>query len=586
MLRSASVVAILFPLGLAAAADPPGVAIVPRPAVVEPRAGRFVLRADSVIVVERALENEARLLAATLAPATGYALEVALARSPRQLRRRRGLCRKKPRDPSACRSWIWLTTVRSRRIDPEAYRLDVLPGGVVVRARDGAGAFYGTQSFRQLLPPAIFSPAFVPATEWSAPGLRVVDRPRFGWRGAMLDSARHFMPKEAVKKLIDLLAVHKLNRFHWHLSDDQGWRIQIQKYPRLTEIGSSRAQSPVRMLPHGAFLNFFVNGFLTGRPTTFDGAAHAGFYTQEDVREIVAYAAERHVAVVPEIDMPGHISSAIAAYPELGNTGQPIPVQIDFGIHPDILNVREETFAFFQDVLDEVMGLFPGDFLHLGGDEVRMTQWEQSADAQTRMAELGFTDEHQLATYFTNRMGAFVTGHGRRYIGWNEILRDGLAPDAAVMSWTSQAPGIDAARAGRDVVMAPLLETYFDHPNALPLPPVEHALLGSFVNPAGLGVFVTGVEEAYGFEPVPDELSKEEGARVLGAQGQLWSEWILDARDVERAGFPRLAALSEAVWTPVARRDFADFSSRLATHLGRLEKLDVCYFGSPAAACL
>jgi len=311
---------------------------------------------------------------------------------------------------------------------------------------------------------------------------------------------------------------------------------------------------------------------------------HGGFYTQEEVREVVAFATAHHVTIVPEIDMPGHIISAIASYPELGNTGVPIPVATTVGIHEDILNVNDSTFAFLEDVLSELLDLFPGKFVHVGGDEAPVVQWEQSADAQARMAELGITDAHQLSTYFTNRIGQFLTGRGRRWIAWNDVLKDGLDPAAAIMSWTGAGPGTEAAQAGRDVVMAPLGNTYLDHTNALPLPPAEQAVLDAAAGAGLAPLFVTTVEETYGFEPVPPELTT--GAEhILGGQAQLWTEWMLDGRDVEREGFPRLAAFSEAVWSPTEVRDYADFAARLTTHVERLSALDVCWFGSPNPAC-
>jgi len=575
---------ILLASGVSPAADPAGVPIVPRPVSIEMRDGRFVLRTDSIIVAEKAVAAEAHRLAGALAPGMGSTPRVVVTRNVAAARRRLRLCSKKARDPSRCRSWIRFDRVRRRPPAAEGYLLDVSPGVVRIQAGDEAGLFYGAESFRQLLPPTIFANAPA-ATEWAAPCVLVADEPRFRWRGAMLDSGRHFMPKAVVLKLIDLLALHKLNRFHWHLTDDQGWRLEIRKYPKLTQIGSMRAESPVRFLPHGDFLNFITNSFFGAQPTTLDGVPHGGFYTQDEVREVVAYADARHVQIVPEIDMPGHITSAIAAHPELGNTGQPIPVATTVGIHEDILNVKDETFLFLEDVLGEMLELFPGDFVHVGGDEVPVVQWEQSADAQQRMAALGLTDAHQLATYFTNRIGAFVAGRGRRYIGWNDILRDGLAPDAAIMSWTGAGPGAAAAQAGRDVVMAPLGETYFDHTNALPLPPAEQALLEAAAGAGLAPLFVTTVEEAYGFEPVPSELTPDQATHILGGQAQLWTEWMLDGRDVERAGFPRLSAFAEAVWTPAAQRDYPDFAVRLGTHLARLDALDVCYFGTSAATC-
>ncbi len=580
MIVRAAVVALSIAAGGAIAADSPDTAIIPRPASIEACDGRFVLRGDSVLVADRPASAEARRLAAALAPALGGEPSVVTRRA-----RRLHLCPKRPRTTSHCRTWLRFVRSRSRRLVAEGYELDVRPGFVTLRARDTAGLFYAAESFRQLLPPSIFA-ATPGTTEWSAPCVHVADQPRFPWRGAMLDVGRHFMPVPVVKKLIELMALHKLNRFHWHLADDQGWRIEIRKYPKLTTVGSMRAESPVRFLPHGGFLNFITNGMFGLQPTVLDGVPYGGFYTQDEIRDVVAFAAERHVQIVPEIDTPGHVTAAIAAYPELGNTGVPIPVATTVGVHDDILNVNDATFAFLEDVLDEVLDLFPGDTVHVGGDEVPVTQWQASPAAQQRMAELGLTDAHDLATYFTNRIGAFLAGRGRRWIGWNDIVRDGLAPDAEVMSWFSTTPGVEAAKAGRDVVMAPLDHTYFDYANALPLPPAEQALLdASGANPAGFPFFTTTVEEAYGFEPVPPGLTADVAQHILGGQGELWTEWMLDGRDVEMQGFPRLAALAESVWTAPERRDYADFSARLATHLLRLQALDVCYFGSAAPGC-
>ena len=560
------------------------VAIIPQPASMETCDGQFTLRTTSVLVAEKAVAAEAERLASALAPAMGAAPRVVVAKNVASARRRFKLCGRKPRANARCRTWIRFEQVKRKGPPPEGYQLDVSSGFVRIRASDAAGLFYGAESLRQLLPPTIFatSPS---ASEWTAPCVRVADAPRFQWRGAMLDVGRHFMPKAVVLKLVELMALHKLNTFHWHLTDDQGWRLQILKYPKLTEIGSMRTASPVRLLPHGDFLNFLVNGGFGGQPMQTDGVPHGGFYTQDDVREVVAFAAARHVRIVPEIDMPGHIISAIASYPELGNTGVPIPVATTVGIHEDILNVNDATFAFLEDVLSEMLDLFPGEFVHVGGDEVPVVQWEQSPDAQARMAELGLTDEHQLTTYFTNRIGQFLTGRGRRWIGWNDILKEGLDPAAAIMSWTGAGPGTQAAQAGRDVVMAPLGTNYFDHANALPLPPAEQALLEAAPGATIAPSFVTTIEEAYGFEPIPPALTPDEATHILGGQAQLWTEWMLDGRDVEREGFPRLAAFAETVWSPKDARDYADFSARLATHVDRLTALDVCWFGSPNPAC-
>jgi hexosaminidase len=582
MIVRSFVLATLLAAQIVHAAEP---TIIPRPSTVEEREGTFELQSGSVLVADRFSAGEARRLADALAPALGAPPRVMSPRQAAAARRRLGLCRKTVRLASGCLTWVRFARTRNRRIVSEGYELDVRPGVATLRARDTAGLFYAAESFRQVLPPAVFGTTLA-GEDLLAPCVRVVDQPRFRWRGAMLDSGRHFFPPAVVKKLIDLLALHKLNRFHWHLTDDQGWRLEIRKYPRLTSVGSMRAESPVRFLPHGAFLNFITNGMFGLEPTVLDGVPHGGFYTQDDVRDVVAYAAERHVQIVPEIDMPGHITSAIAAYPELGNTGVPIPVATTVGIHEDILNVEESTLVFLEDVLGEVLELFPGDTVHVGGDEVPVTQWEASPAAQQRIVELGLADAHGLATYVTNRVGTFLVGQGRRYIGWNDILRDGLAPDAAIMVWFGTTPAVDAAKAGRDVVMAPLNRTYFDYANAIPLPPDEQALLESTgANPAAFSAFTTTIEEAYAFEPIPEGLTVEDATHILGGQGQLWSEWIPDGRDLEAQGFPRLGALAEAVWTPAERRDYTDFTARLSAHLGRLDALDVCYFGRAAPQC-
>jgi hexosaminidase len=568
--------------GVALGGSAPAPAIVPRPSSIELRDGTFVLRPHSVIVADRTAAAEARLLADALAPALGAPPRVVVTRHVTATRRRLRLCTRNAGRP--CRTWIRFDRVSPRRARPEAYTLDVAPGVAVIRASEGAGWFYGAASLRQLLPAASFA-ALPASVELSAPCVRVADAPRFRWRGAMLDVARHFMPKATVLRLIDLIALHKLNRFHWHLTDDQGWRIAIDAYPRLTAVGSLRAGSPVRPLPHGDFLNFIVNGLFGLFPMEVDDVPHGGFYTQDDIREVVAYAAARHVTIVPEIDMPGHVTAAVAAYPELGNTGVPIPVATTVGIHEDILNVNDATFAFMETVLAELLALFPGEFVHVGGDEVPFVQWEQSAAAQQRMVELGLVEESQLATYFTNRIASFLTDRGRRVIAWNDVLRDGLTPTTAIMSWQGIEQGTAAARAGRDVVMAPFTETYFDHANAIPLPPDEQAILDAAPGARLAPLFVTTMEQAYAFEPVPSGLAADEAAHILGAQAQLWTEWMKDGREVERAAFPRMAAFAEVVWTAPELRDVADFTTRLASHLPRLEAMDVCYFGRSAPQC-
>jgi hexosaminidase len=517
-------------------APPPAIAIIPRPAKVTPRAGHFTLTSRTVIWTDAASAALGRQLARVLEPATGWTLPVRHGAMPAGsrivLRRDRALS----------------------RLGAEGYTLDVRPGVVTVRAPAAAGVFYGIQSIRQLLPPDIFREAPMAGVRWTMPALTVEDSPRFRWRGAHLDVSRHFMPKEFVKKYIDLLALQKMNSFHWHLTDDQGWRIEIRKYPRLTSIGGWRS------------------GTLVGPYTSdtskqvFDRETHGGFYTQTDIREIVAYARARFVNVVPEIEMPGHAQAAIAAYPWLGNAGDSVAVWGLWGVSQNILNPSDSTIAFMQDVLTEVMELFPGPYIHVGGDEAIKGQWKSTARVQERMRALGLRNEDELQSWFITQMDTFLTAHGRRMIGWDEILEGGLAPNAVVMSWRGTAGGIAAARAGHDVVMAPGSHTYLDHYQAL----------DRTKEPLAIGGFLP-LDTVYSYDPLPADLEPRFARHVLGAQGQVWAEYIKGPKNVEYMAYPRMSALAEVLWTPLGRKDYTDFLARLAVHLRRLDALDVNY---------
>lgn len=436
----------------------------------------------------------------------------------------------------------------------EGYRLEVSPSQVIIHASAPAGAFYALETVKQLLPPAVYRRAPVPGTVWAIPAVSIEDAPRFSWRGAHLDGARHFMPKEFVRKYIDLLARHKLNRFHWHLTDDQGWRLEVKKYPRLTEVASCREATVV--------------GSHNTDPAkrVFDGRRHCGFYTQDDVREIVAYAAERMITVVPEVEMPGHVQAAITAYPFLSSRPDTTPgVMQVFGVSDFILAPSDSAVAFMQDVLREVLTLFPSPWIHIGGDEADKKQWKASPAIQARIKSLGLKDEHEMQSWFVRQMDTFLSAQGRRMIGWDEILEGGLAEQATVMSWRGTSGGIAAAKAGHDVVMAPAGYTYFDHRQSR-----------DAREPLSIGGF-TPLDSAYAFEPVPSELSAAEAKHVLGAQGQLWSEYIPNPKHAEYMAFPRLSALSEVVWSRKERRNFNDFLRRLPSHLARLDAMDVNY---------
>lgn len=584
--RHAAGSAVVLLVGFVAVAGAEGrVALVPQPARVAECAGSFRLDRRTVVEANRGAAGEAERLASWLRRATGLPLPLRVVGTGRLASRgtrdasttgiRSGVMSERPGAIVVARD------ARSGDLGPEGYRLEVSERGVRLSAATAAGLFYGVQTLRQLLPPQAFAGAPEKLSVPALPCVAIEDRPRFRWRGAMLDVSRHFLPKEFVLRFLDLLALHKMNRFHWHLTDDQGWRIEIRKYPLLTQVGGFRAESPVRYLADFGFINFFANSTLStpeGRPL-LDGTPHGGFYTQSEIREVVAYARERHIEIVPEIDMPGHIQAAIAAYPELGNTGRPIEVATEWGIHEHTLNVEEETVAFVQDVLAEVIELFPGRFVHLGGDEVLTGEWEQSRAAQRRIAELGLASAAELRGWFLSRMVDFLHRNGRRAIGWNEIFEGDLDRRVAILSWIGTKPGVDAALAGHEVVMGPIGELYFDHVQGLS-PEARSVLDEIFQGRFDPAPWLTPLEQVYAFEPIPPELrNSPAAARILGAQAQLWTEFMHDGAEVEERAFPRLSALAEVVWSAPARRDFADFERRLSTHLKRLEALDVAYYG-------
>ncbi|MCQ9134322.1 beta-N-acetylhexosaminidase [Streptomyces hilarionis] len=447
-------------------------------------------------------------------------------------------------------------------LPPEGYRLSLGGPDRLIAGGSAAGVFWGAQTLRQLLGPDAFRRAPLrPGRHWDLPEITVEDEPRFRWRGLLLDVARHFMPKEGVLRYLDLMAAHKLNVFHFHLTDDQGWRVEIRRHPRLTGIGSWRSRTK----------------FGHRASPLWDDKPHGGFYTQDDIREIVAYAAERHITVVPEIDVPGHSQAAIAAYPELGNTdvasasgtdGGPLSVWDTWGISPHVLAPTEETLRFYEGVFEEVLELFPSRFVHVGGDECPKDEWRASPAAQARIRELGLPDEDGLQSWFIAHFDRWLSARGRRLVGWDEILEGGLAPGATVSSWRGYAGGIAAARAGHDVVMCPEQQVYLDHR--------QH---DGPDEPVPIG-YVRTLEDVYRFEPVAPELTPDEARHVLGAQANLWTEAMEDHTRVDYQAFPRLAAFAEVAWSGLpapAERDFAGFERRMRTHYGRLDALGVGY---------
>lgn len=510
-------------------------ALIPAPVSVDgPWRRAFVLAPDTALAAGPGTEGVARWLRSTVGAALARELPPGEAGTPGGITLRV--------DPA---------------LAPEAYRLTVT-SSVEIVGGSAAGVFWGAQTLRQLLGPDAYRKACADPGAWRGITQQVIeDAPRFGWRGLMLDVSRHFMPKDGVLRYLDLLAAHKLNVFHFHLTDDQGWRIEIKRFPKLTEVGAWRARTKYG---HRA-------------SQLWDEEPHGGYYTQDDIREIVAYAAERHIRVVPEIDIPGHSQAAIAAYPELGNTDvidtTRLSVWDTWGVNPNVLAPTDNTLRFYEGVLEEVLELFPAatsPFVHIGGDECPKDQWKASPAAQARIKELGLADEDALQSWFIRHFDRWLADRGRRLIGWDEILEGGLAPGAAVSSWRGYAGGIEAARAGHDVVMCPEQQVYLDHRQADG--PDEPMPIG----------YVRTLEDVYRFEPVPPQLTGEQAAHVLGAQANVWTEVMRDQARVDYQVFPRLAAFAEVAWSalpPPGERDFAAFERRMEAHYGRLAALGV-----------
>lgn len=503
--------------------------LLPQPVNVVREAGYFRLSQDTMIITDQETRSIGVLLANMLAPALGFLLSVV------------------PDERLHLPTISLGIDAQLAHLGQEGYRLVVTAGQVTLRAAHPAGVFYATQTLRQLLPFEIFSSTPVSRT-WTLPAVSIEDFPRFSWRGCMLDSARHFIPKQEVIKLIDVLALHKMNVLHLHLTDDQGWRIEIKKYPRLTEIGAYRRET---VIGHAR------------NPQGYDGAPHGGFYSQEDLREIVAYAADRSMTVVPEIDIPGHAQSAIAAYPEVGVSQAPVEVATTWGIHPYLYSPTEVTFQFLKDVLSEVMAIFPSTFIHIGGDEAIKDQWQGDQQTQALIKALALNDEDELQSWFLSQIGTFLADHHRRLLGWDEILEGGLPSGATVMSWRGIEGGIVAAQRRHDVVMTPTSSVYLDYYQSND--PAEPLAIGGYLP----------LDKVYAFDPVPAILTPEQARHILGAQCNLWSEYVPTTKHLEYLLFPRAIALSEVVWTPKERLEFSDFRGRLAAHEARLASLNV-----------
>ena len=510
-----------------AAATPvlPTPSLMPAPAKLQPGDGEFFVRADTRLHAEgEAAQRVARLFNGFLAAA------------------------KRPEIPldNAGSGSIRLEIAAGASPSREGYVLDVKPDGIVLRASDERGLFYGAITLLQSL-------STLADGRVAVRSLRIEDAPRFAWRGAMLDSARHFQSVDEIKRLLDAMALLKLNRFHWHLTDDQGWRIEIPKYPKLTEIGACRIPA----------------GDAGIDPATGEPAPYCGFYTQAQIRDVVAYAAARHIEVMPEFDVPGHAVAAIASYPQLGVTGKQLPVSNEWGVNSNLFNTEEETYRFFEDVLGEMVKLFPGRYVHIGGDEAVKDQWIASKRVQQQMKEQGAKDEMAMQGLLVARLERFLAAHGKRMIGWDEILEAELPESATVMSWRGTEGGLEAAKRGHDVVMAPSSVLYLDYlqtdsPNE---PPGRPALIE--------------MKQVYAFDPVPDGLAADLQHHILGLQANVWTEHMRSFARVQHAFFPRLAAVAETGWTPKARKDYASFLARLPAQLARWQAQGIEYARTP-----
>jgi hexosaminidase len=504
--------------------------IVPLPESVTLTAEVFELSTDTAICPAPGLETTARLLAERLRTATGLPFPLATEPDSGQI-----------------------TLTLDGALPASGYQLLVTGAGVRLSGGDGAGVFHATQTLLQLCPPAVFRRTVVPGVSWELPGVEISDQPRFGWRGMLLDISRHFFGRDSILRLLDALALHRFNVLHLHLTDDQGWRVEITRYPRLTDIGSWRARSAMQDTAE----------LPPGQIPQYDYAPHDGYLSRDDIREIVAYAAERFITIVPEIDLPGHSQAAIAAYPQLGNIDRPLDVWTDWGVNPHVLNVEDATLDFFRQVLEEVLDLFPSTFIHIGGDEVPKDEWRRSATAQARMRDLGLRDEDQLQSWVVGQFAEFLHSRGRRLVGWDEILEGGLPAGTTVMSWRGVEGGIAAAEAGHDVIMAPESDTYLYRR--------QSEDLGS--EPLGAEPPLP-LRAVYAYEPLPESLSEAARHHVLGAQCQMWTEFVTSERQLHQLAFPRVSAFSEVVWCRT-REPFDGFLDRLGEHLERLHALGI-----------
>ncbi len=432
----------------------------------------------------------------------------------------------------------------------EAYKLDVRPERVTLGAGGRKGFLHAIQTLRQLMPPQILADAPQDDVAWLIPCLRISDEPAFGWRGLHLDVGRHMFPVDFIKKFIDTMAFYKFNTFHWHLTEDQGWRLEIKKYPRLTEVGAYRAQTQIPT-----------------DPNQWDGEPYGGYYTQDQAREIVAYAQERGITIVPEIELPGHSLAALAAYPELGCAGSDYQVRTTWGIDPNIYCAgNDAVFTFLQDVFEEALAIFPSEYIHIGGDEAPKERWAACPKCQARIKAEGLADEHELQSWFIRQIESWLNERGRRLVGWDEILEGGLAPNATVMSWRGSDGGIAAANAGHDAVMTPTTYCYLDY--------YQHEDWTR--EPPAIARTLT-LDQVWQFEVVPEQIAPDKRHHILGGQGNIWTEYIPDSRQVEYMAFPRAIAIADILWNQPKEQSYQALVERLRAHLPCLDMMGVNY---------
>ena len=505
--------------------------IIPRPASYEPQKGKCALSSKTVVyVADKSLVRPATIFCKYVAEEKGLQLNVAEGVAPSN-------------------GAIVLSI--DKNLAPEGYTLNVTKGGVVIKGGSEQGVFYGLQSLRQV----VFHSKGEKKVKVEC--MKVEDKPHFGYRGGMLDVCRHFFSVDEVKKFIDILALHKMNRFHWHLTEDQGWRIEIKKYPNLTKVGSVRKETLI-----GRYGKKYA-------PYKFDGKPYGGYFTQDEVREVVRYAAERYIEIIPEIDMPGHMIAALASYPELGCTKGPYEVRTTWGISKDVLCAgRESTFEFVEGVLAEILELFPSKYIHVGGDECPKHRWKECPDCQKRIKEEGLKDEFELQSYFIHRVEKFLAKNGRHLIGWDEILEGGISKTATIMAWRGPKRGIEAAKLGNDVIMTPTHYCYLDFANTTNREKNNEPLCGG-----GNGKRPITLRKAYSFDPYAD-LNEHERKFIKGVQGNMWTEYVPNFNHVQHMVLPRIAAIAEVGWT-YGEKNYDDFARRM--HL--LRKLyDKCGF--------